>query len=214
MDLQDSVIKKQHEETFKFLLRKVQRKGIPEMIEYLEENDFFNAPASSKFHYNFPGGLMLHSLKVFDLFDRMTKHLGLDINQETRHIVPLLHDVCKINMYIKTDMGYKFNLSAPKGHALISLRIIEKFVELLPLEKRMIALHMGMYGASGFHPEYTLNELVEGFRTKEAKLFYFCDDMSAQFMEHERSFSEVKFNLLQNTPSKNRNYPSVKTEEI
>ena len=46
------------------LLRETKREGIEDLIKFLENSDFFTAPASTKFHGDYEGGLWEHSLKV------------------------------------------------------------------------------------------------------------------------------------------------------
>ena len=45
---------------------KVHRDGIENLIQWLEDSDFFVAPASTRFHGNYDGGLCEHSLNVYD----------------------------------------------------------------------------------------------------------------------------------------------------
>ena len=49
-------------EEFLTLLRKVKREGIDDLINFLEKSDFFIAPASTRFHGNYEGGLAEHSM--------------------------------------------------------------------------------------------------------------------------------------------------------
>ena len=44
-------------EKFLELLRTVKRDGIEDLINFLEKSDFFKAPASTRFHGNYEGGL-------------------------------------------------------------------------------------------------------------------------------------------------------------
>ena len=66
MDYKNSIINE---------LVKVQREGMPELIKFLETSDFFRAPASSKHHGVFPGGLAKHSLNVFMLLKEKNENL-------------------------------------------------------------------------------------------------------------------------------------------
>jgi hypothetical protein len=77
------------------------RKGMPELLQYLEETDFFVAPASSKYHGSHPKGLLLHSLSVTDLMKELKILLGLEISDESVLICGLFHDVCKIFFYVE-----------------------------------------------------------------------------------------------------------------
>lgn len=82
------------------LLQKVKRPGIDQLINYLEtESDFFEAPASTKYHSNFYGGLTYHSLEVYYLLEDKNLRFGLELPEESRIICGLLHDVCKANFY-------------------------------------------------------------------------------------------------------------------
>lgn len=51
---------------FEELLLSTQRKGIDNVLLELEKTDFFKAPASSRFHLACEGGLLQHSLNVYD----------------------------------------------------------------------------------------------------------------------------------------------------
>ena len=43
----------------------IDRPGAADLIAWLESTDFFTAPASTKHHGAFPGGLVGHSLNVY-----------------------------------------------------------------------------------------------------------------------------------------------------
>ena len=49
------------------LLKTVKREGIEELIDFIEKTDFFRAPASTRFHGDHEGGLVEHSLKVYEI---------------------------------------------------------------------------------------------------------------------------------------------------
>ena len=52
-------------EEFLSLLRSTKREGMEKLIEFIEKTDFFKAPASTKYHGNYEGGLLEHSMKVY-----------------------------------------------------------------------------------------------------------------------------------------------------
>jgi hypothetical protein len=83
------------------VLRKINRDNIEDLINYLESTDFFAAPASTKYHGAYSGGLAEHSLHVWYLLQHKNKYYRLNLSNETIDIVALLHDVCKINFYGK-----------------------------------------------------------------------------------------------------------------
>ena len=51
---------------FEALLRQTGRRGIENVLEELRALGFFSAPASARFHGNYPEGLLEHSLNVYD----------------------------------------------------------------------------------------------------------------------------------------------------
>jgi HD superfamily phosphohydrolase YqeK len=89
------------------LLSGCAREGLPTLTALLlEGTDFFTAPASTKYHGNFEGGLAIHSLNVYDslcLISNSYLEPENRYNEDTLKIVGLLHDVCKINTYIKDE---------------------------------------------------------------------------------------------------------------
>ena len=49
------------------LLKSTNREGIDKVIEFMEKSDFFTAPASTRFHGAYEGGLAAHSFKVYEI---------------------------------------------------------------------------------------------------------------------------------------------------
>ena len=56
----------ENKERFINILSQAQRNGIVKVLEMLERTDFYTAPASTKYHGAYQGGLLEHSLNVFD----------------------------------------------------------------------------------------------------------------------------------------------------
>lgn len=152
----DKEAQKRLADDFVELLRTTNRDGIEELIRYLqEETDFFTAPASTKYHGAFAGGLLMHSINV-------CAELRLDPNSkvyptETLIIVALLHDICKANCYrtekrnVKENGGwvekqvYVFDDEFPLGHGEKSLYLASKFIKLSDEEAAAIRWHMGAF---------------------------------------------------------------------
>ena len=96
------------------LLRSTGRQGIEEVINYLEKSGFFAAPASTKHHLSFEGGLMEHSINVYDMAMALRGPI-LAIKPEMEEklaeksiiIAALLHDICKANIYKKAKKWNK-----------------------------------------------------------------------------------------------------------
>jgi len=176
-------------EEVKELLLSTKREGMEKLVGALDKVNFFEMPASTKFHGNYEGGLIEHSLSVYKLFKEMIEKFKLELKEDSIIICSILHDVCKANQYIRNGKSWGWNASNPKGHAKLSLSRIKQFIKLNDEEEQIIKYHMGFYGISAFSDkgEYTLMEMVNAYNiNKLAKLFYFCDDMSSQFLEEKR----------------------------
>lgn len=141
------------------LLKSTNREGIEELIDFLEnKSDFFKAPASTRFHGDHEGGLLEHSLKVYELLSEKCKKPAIDINitEDSIIIIGLLHDICKVNFYKvdyrnkKNDLGvwekvpyYAVEDTIPYGHGEKSVMMISEFIKLTNEEKYAIRWHMG-----------------------------------------------------------------------
>ena len=68
-------------EEFLKILRTVNREGMEDFIKFLESTDFFTAPASTRFHGNYAGGLVEHSMKVYEILEA-TKGILVSGNKE------------------------------------------------------------------------------------------------------------------------------------
>lgn len=113
---------------------------------YLVDNGFFTAPASTKYHGNYAGGLFDHSLAVTESLLDLTA--GMDLKWEkvrSPYIVGMFHDICKIDSYIKTEDGYIYNKEAMPGHGDKSVIILKQFIELTEEEFLCIRWHMGAF---------------------------------------------------------------------
>lgn len=130
----------------------IKREGAKELLNHLESTDFFTAPASTHFHGAHKEGLLIHSVNIYDSIETT-------VNQETKAIVTLLHDLCKIDCYevgernTKNEFGkwitvpfYKWNdKKISYGHGAESVLMIEKFMVLTDEERFAIRYHMGAY---------------------------------------------------------------------
>ena len=89
-------------ERFIQLCSKIERSGKADLMMWLEQSDFFVAPASAKYHGSYEGGLVEHSLNVYDaLVKLLTIYPEIQVSEESIAIVALFHDLCKVNMYKK-----------------------------------------------------------------------------------------------------------------
>ena len=148
-------------EEFIKLLKETKREGMDKLIEFLESTDFFEAPASTRYHGAFKGGLLAHSMKVYEILKTKAE------DSDSVKIIALLHDICKANFY-KTDYRnvkkdgvweqvpyYTVDDTIPYGHGEKSVMMITEFIKLTPEEKYAIRWHMGftepkeVYGSIG-----------------------------------------------------------------
>ena len=168
------------------LLRETKREGIEDLITYLLQEGFFTAPASTKFHGAYEGGLAKHSLGVYDMFtklcpDKITEATGYGqkpLAYANLAIVCLLHDICKIGAYVRTkaDDGWTSNRNKDKGHGLLSVERAKKFIKLEPLEEMMIKFHMAVYDTHEFdgkgeYPIRSDKSECEGMSKEESSKF-------------------------------------------
>ncbi|MFA5289424.1 MAG: HD domain-containing protein [Candidatus Izemoplasmatales bacterium] len=141
----------------------IHRPGTEELLKFLlEQSDFLTAPASTRFHLSCEGGLLRHSLNVYEALkaylarERVRDLYGLKPSDETIAIVALLHDVCKINVYrksfrnVKDASGtwtkvpsYDYQDDLPYGHGEKSVYILSGFIKLSREEAFAIRYHMG-----------------------------------------------------------------------
>ena len=131
----------ERKQEFIHLLSFVERDGVQKLLEWLESTDFYTAPASTKYHGAYAGGLLEHSLNVFR---RLVKRCpAADMDSLT--IAALLHDLCKINLYEKTEDGYRHNEQFPIGHGEKSVILILRHMPLTDEEITAISWHMGAF---------------------------------------------------------------------
>ncbi len=159
----------------------INREGADKLLEYLlsKSSDFFTAPASTRFHGAYEGGLLEHSLNVYECLkdylsrDRVRNMYRLECDAESVAIVALLHDLCKVNCYkvgsrnVKDANGvwqsvptYEFEDKLPYGHGEKSVYIITGFMKLTREEAFAIRYHMGF---SGCEDKRNVGEAFEQF---------------------------------------------------
>lgn len=144
------------EEFLKIYKENIKRSGSNELLEWLLKTDFFTAPASTKFHCACNGGLVQHSVSVYNVL--MNKHFNADEDSnESFAICALLHDLCKAQFYKVTTRNVKNEETGkwekqpfymvedvfPYGHGEKSVFLIERFMRLKTSEAMAIRWHMG-----------------------------------------------------------------------
>ncbi len=175
------------------ILRTTERRGMEDLLVWMEEAGFYEAPCSSKYHLCRPGGLAEHSLNVLEValeyttasFDAIKEHITNEFIDSVI-ICSLLHDLGKAGQFGKANYiydedlpfpGYKTNknlLYVP--HEVRSIAIASKFIDLTEEEQFAILYHNGLYG-----------ELkgVKGNETPLYMILHFADMWASRMMEKE-----------------------------
>lgn len=133
-----------NKEEFIQLVRSIKREGcdIEGLIKKLEASDFFTAPASTRFHGAYEGGLCDHSLSVYHNMCSLvkSKHLEEEISEDTVKIVTLLHDFSKMNLYKRDYRNKKVYCEEGSKHDAGGNFewVVEESYSTAPLEERFI----------------------------------------------------------------------------
>ena len=152
---------------FENLLLATGREGMSDLIKFINDSDFYSAPASSRFHGAHQGGLLEHSLQVnkdmmviYEAFRERGRLKDGQINLHSIIIASLLHDICKVNFY-KQDVRnvknngvweqvpyYTIDDKLPLSHGEKSVMILQQYIELTTDEIYAIRWHMGGFDDS------------------------------------------------------------------
>lgn len=179
------------------IAKNVNREGINALVEYLKKSDFFSAPASTRYHSCYEGGLCEHSLKVFDRFIKLLegeygenwqKYCSL----ESATIIALFHDLCKVDIYSTELRNVKENGvwvqkpyytvvdKLPYGHGEKSVYIVNGFIRLTREEAMCINWHMGEYDLRA-KAGLSLSDIY--YKYPLAFLFHIADNMATYLDE-------------------------------
>ena len=198
-----------NKERFCSLLRNTGRENIDYVIEDLEGLGFFEAPASSRNHYNFEGGLVEHSLNVYDAAMALRKSLielkptlEEKLPVESVTIASLLHDVCKADIYRKVTRGRKNEIGMyerteeyaldysnfPVGHGEKSvIMLLRSGLDLEDNEILAIRWHMGPWEIDRSNREQDGSYRQAGINTPLVPLIHAADSFAAALMEKEQT---------------------------
>ena len=196
-------------ERFEQLLSSVDRDGIDNLIEFIRKSDFYTAPASTRFHSCHEGGLLEHSLSVYDCLvskrdNKVWAEVFENISDDTLIIVALLHDICKTYFYgteiknkkVYSDTGTKIDsngrydwVSAPAymvddkipyGHGEKSAMMLEEYIKLTPMERYAIRWHMGFS-----EPKESYNTLGVAFKKYPLTLAIHEADIESAYLREK-----------------------------
>lgn len=228
--------------TFKQLVTThIQRDGVDNLLEWVtNETDFLTAPASTRYHGSYEGGLLEHSLNVFNQLVWEMDHVVGEgwtelYSMETVAIVALFHDLCKIDRYVlgqkwrKDENGewesydaYEYNQQKPEmGHGAQSVYYLQKFIQLTEMEAQAIYWHMGAYDIS---PYSTLAACSETFKWNPLAFLLHRADMAATYVVENEAFeyatepvveeAEPVEEAVEEKPARKRARKTVKEEPV
>lgn len=189
------------------LLLSTERKGMENLISWMDENGFFTSPCSTQYHLCDEGGLAQHSMNVLDLMDDLYNSGYLNeyakIPSDSIIICALLHDLGKCGDFGKP--GYVPNMIKsrkkdengeyplvqseakpfevnkdliPVDHEIRSVKIASKFIELTEEEELAILWHNGLYGNFRYQ--------IQGNETPLYLLLHFADMLASRVIEVEK----------------------------
>ena len=161
------------------------------MWTWIEESDFFVAPASARFHNSCEGGLARHTLNVATLAGRLAgEYLESHPEVEDERLVDkavtcgILHDLCKVGLYSINDgtdeerpvdeWPYVYDKEQVRRHGTLSRKIVHEYMPHIDTaELDAIEWHMGAYDRRFVVPDHTkttTSALVRGLdKLKQAK---------------------------------------------
>ncbi len=189
------------------LLRDTGRENIDYVIEDLDAMGFFEAPASVKNHFNFPGGLVQHSLNVYDMAMKLREGvLSLRPGFENKltpasiAITALLHDVCKADLYRRVQRARKNEVGAyekfdeyqidysgfPVGHGEKSvIMLLRSGLDLEDDQNYAIRWHMGPWELAQQSIDQDRNYRAAQAASPLVALIHTADTLAAQVLERD-----------------------------
>lgn len=145
-----------------------------DIIERLKNNGFFTAPASTKYHGAYEGGLFVHSIHVTNILLDLTEDCHLLWSRpESPYIIGMFHDICKRDLYrhpfrdtvmyvdgkkvqeIDTDHWEHNPEVLLKGHGDRSVMLLSEYLHLTMEEILCIRYHMGAFVDKAEWGDYT-----------------------------------------------------------
>lgn len=149
-------------ERFVELCSGINRNGINGLLAWLETTDFYRAPASTRYHLSCEGGLLKHSLHVYDEAKRLLSvYPEIEVSEDSVRIATLFHDICKVDFYgvekrnRKNEFGRWESYDAYTvqerlkfgAHGAKSVILVQRFIRLTDEEAVAILHHMSAFDA-------------------------------------------------------------------
>ena len=175
---------------------RIKREGSEKLLKWLSGTDFFTAPASTRFHLAYEGGLVEHSVKVYETLRE--RYFEEGDSEESFAVCGLLHDVCKAQFYrtstrnVKNEETgqwekkpyYMIEDAFPYGHGEKSVYLIERFMRLKPAEAVAIRWHMGGFDSATKGGDYSLSKAQDN--SKLVTLISVADLIASNLFEETK----------------------------
>ena len=182
----------------------ISREGSDALLSWMCRTDFFEAPASSRFHNSYDGGLCDHSVNVFERAKQLSDTLLQPEKRppdESIAVASLCHDLCKINMYVpdvrqqrvgrsgitEYQRFYTIRDSFPYGHGEKSVYLASKYMKLTTDEALAIRWHMGFGDADFVAGNKTVSAAFE--RCPLAVILHLADT-AASYLDETRGVTQ------------------------
>lgn len=192
-------------EYFKGCLMATGREGIEDLLDFIEELGFYDAPASGGNHCCKDGGLLEHTVNVMQYAEKIgLTLLGSEAYNKIHSsviIASALHDLGKCGRYgspyyvenmvqdgrpTKKNPEQKYKRSESKpykissdlchiDHPLRSVELAARYIDLTEEEEHAIFYHDGAYGSLAYD--------LKGHEEPLQVIIHFADFWSAQFLE-------------------------------
>lgn len=139
------------------LLKQTGRENMDKVVEWMEQNRFFESPASISHHNRFYGGLATHSFEVYEEAVKLNAERKAPLPEDSVVLCALLHDLCKSDLYYydkEARSTKKKPEVAAQGHGIRSVRILKSCGLPLSREEELaIWWHMGEHEEPFDQPE-------------------------------------------------------------
>ena len=153
---------------FEGLIRSIGIKGADTegLITWLEAGDFFYAPATTRYHGSYPGGLCEHSLNVYYVLRKLASEFAgkfagaTGYSEDTLKAVGLLHELGKVGYFetfsrnVKNDdtgkweQRQEYRVRDPKDRDTIGGKTLNAFLAIsryIPLSAEEMAAIINQY---------------------------------------------------------------------
>lgn len=160
---------------------------------FLEESDFYGAPASTRYHLCCEGGLAVHTYHVMSCLRTFIKSHNYEFSKYRADMVAIAHDLCKVNIYHegfrnkKDERGnwrrvgtWEVKDEMPLGHGEKSAFMLLKLgIRLTDEEIAAIRYHMGAYDAQA--SQQFFYRLGDAYKKYPLAVYLHLADMEATY---------------------------------